>query len=66
MHGHCLTLKQGGYKFVSKHSKKNTNRTTGEFLVQLLTYICISVGDGAKSYHLETTRLEGFRLYMMG
>ena len=39
VHGHCLTSKQGGYKFVSKHSKKNTNRTTGEFLVQLLTYI---------------------------
>ena len=34
--GHCLTSKQGGYTFVNT---KNTNRTTGEFLVQLLTYI---------------------------
>ena len=37
--GHCLTSKQGGYTFVNKHRTKNTNRTTGEFLVQLMTYI---------------------------
>jgi hypothetical protein len=32
--GAMVTVLQGGYTFVNKHRTKNTNRTTGEFLVQ--------------------------------
>ena len=47
----CLTSKQAGYKFVSKQLK-NTQDCRG-ISCTIIDIHCISVGDGAKRYHLE-------------